>query len=135
LHSNQVKNNVCTTIKQGENSNKQNAKEMQQVLSLRLVPDSKKEVAKTTQARSNGVADWREASQVNTDTEGVETEVGVIPNLSKYVYGRCFVKHHPKWLYSLEKYFFWHVPFAKIQGAYVDTQNWHLVDQVGRPVP
>jgi hypothetical protein len=28
-NSNLVKNNVCTTIKQGENSNEQNAKEMQ----------------------------------------------------------------------------------------------------------
>jgi hypothetical protein len=82
-NSNVVKNNVCTTIKPGEHSNKQNAKDMQprwclsglshtqkrrlqrlrkrgameQQIDLRLVPHSKKEVAKTMQARSNGAAD------------------------------------------------------------------------------
>jgi hypothetical protein len=49
-----VKNNAFTTIKQGENSNKQNVAEE---VFLRLVPHSQKELAKTTQARSNGAAD------------------------------------------------------------------------------
>jgi hypothetical protein len=50
-NSNLVKNNACTTIKHGEDSNKQKAKEMQP----RWCPSA--EVAKTTQARSNGAAD------------------------------------------------------------------------------
>jgi hypothetical protein len=57
-NSNLVKNNVCTTIKQGENSNKQNAKEMQpRWCPSGLSHTQKKEVAKTAQARSNGAAD------------------------------------------------------------------------------
>jgi hypothetical protein len=48
-----------------------------------LSPTKKTEVAKITQARSNGETDWREDSQVNTDPEGVETETGVILDLSK----------------------------------------------------
>jgi hypothetical protein len=57
-NSNLVKNNVCTTIKQGENSNKLKAKEMQpRWCPSGLSHTQKKEVAKTMQARSNGAAD------------------------------------------------------------------------------
>jgi hypothetical protein len=52
-------------------------------VSLRLVPHSKKEIAKATQARGNGAADGKETSQVNMDPEGVETETGIILDLGK----------------------------------------------------
>jgi hypothetical protein len=57
-NSNLVKNNVCTTIKQGENNNKQEAEEMQpKWCPSGLSPTKKTEVAKITQARSNGETD------------------------------------------------------------------------------
>jgi hypothetical protein len=52
-------------------------------VSLGLIPHSKNEVAKATQARSNGAADRREANQINMGPKGVETEAGVILDLSK----------------------------------------------------
>jgi hypothetical protein len=83
-NSNLVKNNVYATIKQGENSNKQKAKEMQsRWCPSGLSHTKKKEVGKTMQVRSNRAANRREASQVNTDQEGVGTEAGVIFDLSK----------------------------------------------------
>jgi hypothetical protein len=56
------------------------------VVSLKIVTHSKKEIAKTAQVRSDGETNWREASQVNTDPKGVNTEAGVNLDLSKNMY-------------------------------------------------
>jgi hypothetical protein len=96
-NSNLVKNNVCTTIKQGENSNKKNAKELRprwcpsglshnqnrrlQRLRKRgaMEQQIEEKLAKSTRNRK----EWR-PKQASSSTR------------VNYVYGCCFVKHRPK---------------------------------------
>jgi hypothetical protein len=96
-NSNPVKNNVCTTIKQGENSNMQNTKEMQP----RWCPSG---LSHTEKVRLQRLRKWGAMEQQigEKPAKSTRTRKEWRPKQAssstwiKYVYDRRFVKHHPK---------------------------------------
>jgi hypothetical protein len=96
-NSNRVKNNVCTTIKQGENSNKQKAKEMQ----LRWCPIglSHTQKRRLQRLRKRGAMEQQiEEKPTKSTRTWKEWRLKQASSSTwvKYVYGRCFVKHRPE---------------------------------------
>jgi hypothetical protein len=127
FNSNLVK--VCTTIKQGENRNKQKAKEMQP----RWCPLS---LSHTQQRSLQRLRKWGAMEQQIEEKPAKSTRTrkerrpkqASSPTWVNYVYGRCCVKHRPK-CFLILKSIFWHVYFARKIGGIC----WHSKLTPSRP--